>query len=273
MDMETHTTRPWQLEVFQRSLKKRLKVDLLRRHLGDCSQQRCLLVTCGDNNGAINHHLKESGGDWRWAEIEEHHIHEMEGFLGEPVHHARPDHLPFDKAAFDTVVSIDVHEHLVDPRPFCAELYRVVRPGGRVIVTVPNGDWWKPANVIKHLVGMTEEKYGHVRIGYNLRDLQRLLGSVGFRPYATGSYSKFFTEMLELGINFGYVMVLSRRSPVTVQQGTIAPSSASQLGAVSGAYRLYSAAYPVMRLISRLDGALPFATGYAVVVEARRPAS
>lgn len=271
--MVTHLAPAWQLEVFQRSLKKRLKVDLLRHHLGDCSGQRCLLVTCGDNNGAINYRLKEAGGDWRWAELEPHHIQDMEAFLGEAVHHAEPGRLPFDADAFETVVSIDVHEHLVDPRPFCSELYRVVRPGGRVIVTVPNGDWWKPANLIKRLVGMTEEKYGHVRIGYNLRELQGLLGTVGFRPYATGSYSKFFTEMLELGINFGYVMVLSRRSPVTVEQGTIAPSSASQLGAVSGAYRLYTAVYPVLRLISRLDRVLPFATGYAVVVEARRPAS
>jgi SAM-dependent methyltransferase len=270
--MENQIATPWQLEVFRRSLKKKIKVDLLRRHLGDCSGQRCLLVTCGDNTGALNYHLKQAGGRWRWAEIEEHHIEEMQEFLHERVHHAEPDRLPFEDAAFDTAISIDVHEHLVDPRPFSGELYRVVRPGGRVIVTTPNGDWWKPANLVKYLVGMTKQKYGHVRIGYNLRDLTQLMADVGFRPYATSSYSKFFTEMLELVINFAYVMVLSRRSAVGVADGTIAPSSSSQLRAVSGAYRLYSGVYPLFWLISQLDRLLPFATGYAVVVEARRPA-
>jgi SAM-dependent methyltransferase len=271
--MRTQTVTPWQLEVFGRSLKKKLKVRLLRRHLGDCSDQRCLLVTCGDNNGALNYHLKQAGGDWTWAEIEEHHIEEMEAFLGERIYQAEPGRLPFQSGAFDTVVSIDVHEHLSDPLPFCAELYRIVRPGGRTIVTVPNGDWWKPANLVKRLVGMTQEKYGHVRIGYSLRDLRRLLAGVGFQPYATGSYSKFFTEMLELVVNFTYVVILARRSPAKVEQGTIAPSSASQLQAVSSAYRLYSAGYPILWLISQLDRLLPFMTGYAVVVEARRPAS
>jgi SAM-dependent methyltransferase len=265
---------PWQLQIFSRGLKKNLKLRLLQKHIGDVSGQACLLVTCGDNNGALNYHFRDAGGQWTWADIGEHGVEpikEMEELLDEDVHVVKPGALPFGEESYDCVVAIDVHEHLQDPGPFTEELLRVVRRGGRVIVTVPNGDPLKPATIIKNLVGMTKEKYGHVRIGYTLRDLKRLMSRVGLEPYATGSYSKFFTEMLELGINFAYVNALSKRSKsVEVEEGVIAPSSRDQLDAVSGSYGLYSRVFPLINAISKLDRLIFFGTGYAVLVEAKR---
>ncbi|MEM8934068.1 MAG: hypothetical protein AAGE94_22945, partial [Acidobacteriota bacterium] len=63
-------SRPWQVEMFEHGLKKRQKLDLLRHHLGPLDTQRCLLVTCGDNTGALNLRLREGGGHWRWMEME-----------------------------------------------------------------------------------------------------------------------------------------------------------------------------------------------------------
>jgi SAM-dependent methyltransferase len=45
--------------------------------------------------------------------------------------------LPFDDGAFDTVLCNQVAEHVPDPGKFLAELVRVLRPGGRLILTVP----------------------------------------------------------------------------------------------------------------------------------------
>ena len=45
--------------------------------------------------------------------------------------------LPFADDAFDLAVCLDVLEHLDDDRGALAELRRVVRPGGALIVTVP----------------------------------------------------------------------------------------------------------------------------------------
>lgn len=46
--------------------------------------------------------------------------------------------LPYPDGTFSAACAVEVVEHLEDQFHFVRELYRVVRPGGRVIVTTPN---------------------------------------------------------------------------------------------------------------------------------------
>jgi SAM-dependent methyltransferase len=46
--------------------------------------------------------------------------------------------LAFGNASFDTVVMLATFEHIRDREPLCRECYRLLRPGGRVIITVPS---------------------------------------------------------------------------------------------------------------------------------------
>ena len=48
------------------------------------------------------------------------------------------EHLPFPDAAFDVVFSHEVLEHVADDRACVAEMVRVTRLGGRIVVFVPN---------------------------------------------------------------------------------------------------------------------------------------
>ena len=263
---------PWQLKMFSRSLKKKMKVTALARHLRALAGQKCLLVTCGDNNGAINFHLRRLGGTWTWADFEPQGIPGMAELLGEPVLalERATGRLPFADGSFDVAVSIDVHEHLADPLPVTRELARVTRPGGRVIVTTPNGNEKKLAVRIKKAIGMDATAYGHFRTGFDVADLRQLTAAAGLTFRRSSSYARFFTEMLELAINFLYVKVLARKSRAPVEAGTIAPVNRDQLEAVKKSYRLYALIYPVFWLVSRLDYLLFFTRGYAVVVETSR---
>jgi len=59
--------------------------------------------------------------------------------------------LPFAAAAFDLAVALDVLEHLRDDGPAWRELARVVAPGGRLVVTVPQYAWlWGEHDVVSH---------------------------------------------------------------------------------------------------------------------------
>lgn len=53
------------------------------------------------------------------------------------VHRAAIEQLPFADATFDLITCLDVIEHTPDDRAALAELRRVTRPGGLLIVTVP----------------------------------------------------------------------------------------------------------------------------------------
>jgi predicted TPR repeat methyltransferase len=50
---------------------------------------------------------------------------------------------PPDEAPFDCLVAADVLEHLVDPWATMRGAVRFLRPGGRVVVSVPNVFYWK----------------------------------------------------------------------------------------------------------------------------------
>jgi SAM-dependent methyltransferase len=60
---------------------------------------------------------------------------------GVPVVAAVAEALPFAAAAFDVVLLHEVLEHVADDRAAAREVIRVLRPGGRALVFVPNR-WW-----------------------------------------------------------------------------------------------------------------------------------
>jgi SAM-dependent methyltransferase len=263
---------PWQLQMFDVSLKKRQKLAMLARMLGPLSGERCLLVTNGDNPGSINYHLRALGGTWTWCELEEEGIPGVERFLGEKVHHGTPAALPFPDASFSRVVVIDVHEHIHDTDAMNREIARVLAPEGIAIVTTPNGNPSLPVVRLKHLVGMDARSYGHLVIGFRTEELEQMMRGAGLLPEGRDAYSRFFTELAELVINFGYMRVVGRKKGRKPPDGEIAPRNADQLQSVGPAFRLYQRLFPLVRAFAALDVFILGRGGYAVAVAARRPA-
>ena len=262
---------PWQLRMYQKSLKKRQKVELLMRLMGPVDKQKCLLISGHDNNGAMNWHFRAAGGAWTWGQVYPEGIPEMAEFLGEPVAHVDIDRFPFADGAFDVVIVIDVHEHFAQTAGLNREIARVTAPGGMAIITTPNGDTRLPVAALKRVVGMGPETYGHIVQGYRTRELQDMARSVELKPVDWGGYSRFFTEFAELIINLAYVKVLSKKKDhPQVMQGTIAPTSKKELEAVRREYQMYSLIYPFMYTFSLLDKLIPGRGGYAVAVSARK---
>jgi hypothetical protein len=96
------------------------------------------------------------------------------------------------------------------------------------------------------------------------------MARAGFEPLSEASYSGFFTEMIELAINFGYVFVL-RRKTGDLSNGQIAPTSSNSFNAHGSAYRLYNWLFPLVNLISKLDLLnSPKSQGAVIVVGGKR---
>lgn len=84
--------------------------------------------------------------------------------------------LPFPDDSFDGIVAAEVLEHIEADEAALAELVRVLRPGGRIAVTVPT---WFPERVCWALdSGYHETPGGHVRI-YRKGDLEAGLTTAG----------------------------------------------------------------------------------------------
>jgi SAM-dependent methyltransferase len=87
-------------------------------------------------------------------------------------------HLPYAAASFDVVVCSEVLEHLPEGKAAVAELVRVLKPGGDLVVTVPR---FFPERVCWALsAAYHHEAGGHVRI-YKKGELMGLLEDAGTR--------------------------------------------------------------------------------------------
>jgi ubiquinone/menaquinone biosynthesis C-methylase UbiE len=60
------------------------------------------------------------------------------GYDPERIHETGGETLPFPDASFDYVISLQVLEHVEDPRPLLEEMHRVLRPGGEAVVRCEN---------------------------------------------------------------------------------------------------------------------------------------
>ena len=109
-------------------------------HLGDVTGLRVLEIGCGV--GEFSQLLAERGARVIGADISplavEETGHRLEGYEGTEAIVADICAVPFRDESFDLVVSLETIEHSADPRKALAELVRVTRRGGRLIVTNPN---------------------------------------------------------------------------------------------------------------------------------------
>ncbi|HEV3472734.1 MAG TPA: class I SAM-dependent methyltransferase [Actinomycetota bacterium] len=110
--------------------------------------------------------------------------------------------LPFETGSFDTVIASEVMEHIPDDETALREIARVLRPTGRVAVSVPRRGperiCWALSDEYHAAAG------GHVRI-YDRAELEGRMSRAGLRVvghhYAHALHSPYWWLKCALGVN------------------------------------------------------------------------
>jgi SAM-dependent methyltransferase len=256
---EPGSPREWALALYGRSVLKQRKVSELRRALGPTAGLRCLDL--GSDNGVVSLLLRERGGSWASGDLTAQAVESIRSLVGSDVHLVDAGRLPFADAQFDRVAVVDMLEHAPDEAAFARELARVTKPGGRLVVNTPHLKRTLLKRV-RHAIGQTDEKHGHLRPGYTTERLRELL-SPAFELEGDRTYSRFFSEAVDTGLNWG-VERLGKKSSA---KGMVV--TADDLSRHRKAFRTYSLVYPFVWAVSRLDALVP-ASGYMLIATARR---
>jgi SAM-dependent methyltransferase len=133
--------------------------------------------------------------------------------------------LPFRDASFDTTICIEVLEHLFSPHLAAAEASRVLRPGGRLVVSVPNAFYWRLR--LNHVIGLWNPLGDALSIEQPWRDphirffspalMGRMLRGAGFRDVEVGAHGgRFLDHLTSRPTSFGEsraYRIVERRFP------------------------------------------------------------
>jgi SAM-dependent methyltransferase len=253
--------RDWPIQLFRKSVLKQRKFQEITALLGETDQLHCLDI--GSDNGVISYLLRQRGGSWKSADLDEKAVSSIRDLVDEDVFQVDGRQTPFGSDEFDRVVIVDFLEHIYTDEDFLDELFRIIKPGGELIINVPHV---KPSLLRKFrlAIGQTDEKHGHVRPGYTVDGLTALLANK-FTVTASQTYSKFFSECVDTLMTFGFSLL--KKGEATSQKGLLV--TGHDLRRHQKTFRMYSLIYPVVWSFAKLDLLLYLSSGYMLLVKAK----
>lgn len=98
------------------------------------------------------------------------------------------DNIPFADSSFESIICTQVFEHLADPLKASKEIYRVLKMGGKLLVTVPQ---WNELH---------SEPYDFWR--YTEFGIRELFEKQGFKIVEINQRGGFFTTLAQINIRY-----------------------------------------------------------------------
>lgn len=161
------------------------RIAQIERHAGSLTGARLLDLGAGMGGFAVAaalHGARVTVSEYNLAYCQITQLRAERYGLALPILNGAGEHLPFTATQFDVVVCWDVIEHVQDPQAVLAEISRVLRPGGKLFLTVINRRAWVDPHY--HIRGLNWiprtwaewyiERQGRSKANSNFRDMQRL---------------------------------------------------------------------------------------------------
>lgn len=163
----------------------------------------CLQVLdLGSATGGNTLHLSSLGHDVTSLEYSDIGV-EIQKIKGITVIQADARNLPFPDSYFDIVVCLDVIEHIAEDHLVTSEIFRVLKPGGKFLISVPEG----PSLWNAHDVAVN-----HVR-RYSRTALLEVVESSGLKVHKVWSTLVYLRPIVKLTRRFSKGSNLKMMNP------------------------------------------------------------
>jgi SAM-dependent methyltransferase len=262
------TEEAWQLQLVKRSIKKRDKLRLLEQTLPFLPSRVALDLGCAQ--GILSYYARRKGGFWVSADEDMANLKTAKDILEKDLVQLSGEALPFKSQSCDLVLCLDYLEHVNNDDLALEEIARVLKKEGQAILVTPHTGKFFLLHKLRSALGLKLEYFGHKREGYSAKEIEEKLRRVDLRLESKVTYSRFFSEFIEMALNFVYIKILAPGRSEKKRDGHIRPSSLEEFRARKKSFALYSLLYPFIWLVSRLDALLFFQQGYSLMVWARK---
>lgn len=115
-------------------------------------------VGCG--TGSMLRHLQSAGyNNLNGLEFSKLAVEKLSA-IGISMHHAKLPNLPLEDNSYDVVIASQVLEHIIRRKTFMGGMRRILKPGGKVFIFVPDnclGPIDEPSHVMKFTADMLRE--------------------------------------------------------------------------------------------------------------------
>ena len=140
------------------------------------------------------------------------------------------NHLPFHATSYEVILALDIIEHLEDDEKTLRDIFRVLKPGGSLIIFVP---------AYKFLWSFQDEISHHVR-RYTAHELRSKALTVGFEIQKITYANTFLFPVIWAG---RLVLKIFRRFFRITSESQMNPSQLNTL-----LYKIFRAELPLLRL-------------------------
>ena len=174
----------------------RLRVKKILQGLGDINGK--LILDAGCEAGHVSIKLMEKGADVTAVDIVEPALEKFREKIKNTkykpkIMNAAIQHLPFKHDTFDAVVCTETLEHAPNTKKCISELYRVIKPGGKIIITIPIEKNRKLLYPIAKLLGVNTSVEDQVTLyDLSMTEIMKITYDLDFSVRITEVIPKFF---------------------------------------------------------------------------------
>lgn len=119
----------------------------------------------------------------------------------------------FPPNSFDAIVMNHVIEHVPNPIELLTECERILKPGGRVVITTPNSASWGHRLFKTDWRGLEPPRHLHI---FSPLSIERTIRRAGFQLVSTRTFDSAYVWRLSLMLKFGLTQNSSKDLPVRI---------------------------------------------------------